>query len=112
LIKTFPKLKTYKTSTNKKTSTEKIKQSNNTIPASNKWISVSKASEITGFNKGVISRLASKGVIINNGKKYRTRRLLKSSVLVVLQEREEKEHDRESRKEYFRIKAIKKQITD
>ncbi len=102
----------YKTSSTNahKTSTAKNIQNSNIMHPFDGWISVSKASEITGLNKGVISRLASEGVIFNNGKKGRGRKLLKSTVLLVEQDRNEQEYLKDAKKEEHKINEIKNQI--
>ena len=112
IIINTPNFTTHKTSpTNtKKTSTANSTQNSNIMHPFDRWVSVSRASEMTGLNKGVISRLASKGLIFSNGKKGKDRKLLKSTVLLVAQARNEQEYLKEARKEEHETNEIKTRI--
>ena len=107
----FPLYKTSYTNPKKKAYAKGVMHSYLLHPL-DEWISVSKAAEISCINKGVISRLASEGLITSNGKKGRGRKLLKSTVLLVKQDREDREELKEAREEKNKIKAIEKHIPD
>ncbi|HOH65651.1 MAG: hypothetical protein RBS72_22210 [Sedimentisphaerales bacterium] len=49
------------------------------------WITISEAARLIGCNRGVISRWATQNKIANNSQQGRTRRVLKSNVLLVNQ---------------------------
>ena len=96
----------------KRTSALKSIQNRKTLPTADEWILVSQASEITGINKGRISRFANEGSIVSNGQKGKSRKLLKSSVLLKAQALKEQKELKEYRKEAYEIKKLERTIPD
>jgi len=62
-----------------------------TISVADKWLKVKDAANLLAVNRGVISRWANEGRITGNGKTGKLRRVLKSSVLLLKQDREDAE---------------------
>jgi len=61
-----------------------------------KWMTFTEAAELLAVSKGTVSKWADKGIFDDNGKIGQTRRLLKSSVLVFKQGREDKDLERDA----------------
>lgn len=59
-----------------------------------KWITLSKAAELTNLHRGTITRKADSGEITDNGKKGHPRKVEKSSVLLLMGKRLEKERQK------------------
>jgi hypothetical protein len=60
-------------------------------PVHNEYISFTEASEILAVNKGTVSRWANQQLLADNGKAGHSRKVLKSSVLMLKEVREQKE---------------------
>lgn len=73
-----------------------------------KWITITDAADLSGFNRGTISRWADKGKIRHNEEKNKKRRVLKSSILLKRDEKEQKELLRDAKE----LKEDSKKLPD
>lgn len=62
-----------------------------------KWMTGSEAAQLIGRHRGVISRWASQGKIVDNGLRGRERRVLRSSVLLLNQDIDDEHLQRDAR---------------
>lgn len=99
-------------SSHRDNSVSKSTQNNPSLQPFDEWITISRASRITGRNRGTISKAASVGIIQNNGRRINYRRVLKSSVLLFHQASKEKKENKENSKEYYLRQRLENDISD